>query len=84
MVVADEAYPAIEFSRNPLAGEVLFEIESSENLTHWSADQSDLILVGVQNVNEGLQQVTMRRGTPISETSKQFFRLRATLQSPKL
>ena len=58
---------SFEFSRNLAAGNVIFELQTSEDLTHWNSNDNRLAYVGSQNNGDGTAAVSYRSQLPVDK-----------------
>ena len=69
-------YVSIEFHRNLRAADVIYELQTSSNLTNWKGQSGDVVYVGTRNNGDGTATVTWRTALAMDQEPKPFLFVR--------
>jgi hypothetical protein len=77
MMVGEERYPVVSYTRPALAGDVGYQVEVSDDLVMWEHGEELFIPVGSpQDLGDGLSYHQMRFHQPLVANNKRYFRVR--------
>ena len=79
VLAGGQDFLALEYRRNPEAGDLVYEIESSGNLIDWSVVNGTVLVEGRDN-GDGSVTDLRRLPTAVNAAEEVFLRLRVSLR----